>query len=162
MSVAEITYCSFCGKSNLEALKFIAGPTVFICDECVELCAGIVNETLGFDRIGILFTGKVPMAPEDWKKFELSGSVLIQEAFGVTLTDSDSGLSAQDTVKRLGLVLQRHLAAGIQKAKIEARVTELTRQIEVGVAEVMERLAPVQSEIEELQALLVPVSDTQP
>ena len=31
-------YCSFCGKSQHEVKKLIAGPTVFICDECVELC----------------------------------------------------------------------------------------------------------------------------
>ena len=31
-------YCSFCGKSQREVRKLIAGPTVFICDECVELC----------------------------------------------------------------------------------------------------------------------------
>ena len=31
-------YCSFCGKSQHEVRKLIAGPTVFICDECVELC----------------------------------------------------------------------------------------------------------------------------
>jgi ATP-dependent Clp protease ATP-binding subunit ClpX len=37
-------YCSFCGKSQHEVRKLIAGPTVFICDECVELCADIVSE----------------------------------------------------------------------------------------------------------------------
>jgi hypothetical protein len=37
-------YCSFCGKSQHEARKLIAGPTVFICDECVELCMDIVGE----------------------------------------------------------------------------------------------------------------------
>ncbi|GBD41785.1 ATP-dependent Clp protease ATP-binding subunit ClpX [bacterium HR39] len=37
-------YCSFCGKSQHEVRKLIAGPTVFICDECVELCMDIINE----------------------------------------------------------------------------------------------------------------------
>ena len=37
-------YCSFCGKSQHEVKKLIAGPTVFICDECVELCMDIINE----------------------------------------------------------------------------------------------------------------------
>jgi ATP-dependent Clp protease ATP-binding subunit ClpX len=37
-------YCSFCGKSQHEVRKLIAGPTVFICDECVELCMDIVGE----------------------------------------------------------------------------------------------------------------------
>ena len=37
-------YCSFCGKSQHEVKKLIAGPTVFICDECVELCMDIIRE----------------------------------------------------------------------------------------------------------------------
>jgi hypothetical protein len=37
-------YCSFCGKSQHEVRKLIAGPTVFICDECVELCKDIIQE----------------------------------------------------------------------------------------------------------------------
>ena len=37
-------YCSFCGKSQHEVRKLIAGPTVFICDECVELCNDIIRE----------------------------------------------------------------------------------------------------------------------
>ena len=37
-------YCSFCGKSQHEVRKLIAGPTVFICDECVELCMDIIKE----------------------------------------------------------------------------------------------------------------------
>lgn len=37
-------YCSFCGKSQYEIKKLIAGPTVFICDECVDVCKDIVAE----------------------------------------------------------------------------------------------------------------------
>ena len=37
-------FCSFCGKSQHEVKKLIAGPTVFICDECVELCMDIIRE----------------------------------------------------------------------------------------------------------------------
>ena len=37
-------FCSFCGKSQHEVRKLIAGPTVFICDECVELCMDIIKE----------------------------------------------------------------------------------------------------------------------
>jgi ATP-dependent Clp protease ATP-binding subunit ClpX len=50
MSKAPVTdskntlYCSFCGKSQHEVRKLIAGPTVFICDECVELCMDIIRE----------------------------------------------------------------------------------------------------------------------
>ena len=50
-------HCSFCGKSQHEVRKLIAGPTVFICDECVELCMDIIGEenksSLGKSRDGI-------------------------------------------------------------------------------------------------------------
>jgi ATP-dependent Clp protease ATP-binding subunit ClpX len=49
-------YCSFCGKSQHEVKKLIAGPTVFICDECVELCMDIIREeskTLVKSRDGV-------------------------------------------------------------------------------------------------------------
>src|ERR1700722_19905093 len=50
-------YCSFCGKSQHEVRKLIAGPSVFICDECVELCKDISREeaksALGKSRDGI-------------------------------------------------------------------------------------------------------------
>ena len=40
----EDLYCSFCGKNQHEVRKLIAGPTVFICDECVDLCTDIIKE----------------------------------------------------------------------------------------------------------------------
>ncbi|MCG8543765.1 MAG: ATP-dependent Clp protease ATP-binding subunit ClpX [Alphaproteobacteria bacterium] len=50
-------YCSFCGKSQHEVRKLIAGPTVFICDECVELCMDIIKEdhkaTISKSRDGV-------------------------------------------------------------------------------------------------------------
>lgn len=42
--MSDALYCSFCGKSNDEVFKLIAGPTVFICDGCVDICAEIVTE----------------------------------------------------------------------------------------------------------------------
>ena len=40
----KLLYCSFCGKSQHEVKKLIAGPSVFICDECVDLCNDIIKE----------------------------------------------------------------------------------------------------------------------
>src|SRR5262249_32099495 len=42
--------CSFCGKSQREVKKLIAGPTVYICDECIELCNDIIAEEYGQDE----------------------------------------------------------------------------------------------------------------
>ena len=45
-SDGKILYCSFCGKSQHEVRKLIAGPSVYVCDECVELCNDIIREEL--------------------------------------------------------------------------------------------------------------------
>ncbi|MDE5451905.1 hypothetical protein GWE18_03310 [Bradyrhizobium sp. CSA112] len=45
-SQAKLLYCSFCGKNQDEVNKLVAGPAVFICDECIELCTDIVDEQL--------------------------------------------------------------------------------------------------------------------
>ena len=45
--VAETLHCSFCAKSQHEVRKMIAGPTVYICDECVWLCVDIIEERQG-------------------------------------------------------------------------------------------------------------------
>jgi hypothetical protein len=42
----QVLYCSFCGKSQHDVRKLIAGPTVFICDECVDICSDIIDEKL--------------------------------------------------------------------------------------------------------------------
>lgn len=47
-------YCSFCGKNLHEACKIIAGPSVFICDECVDLCGEIIAETRAQERTAIV------------------------------------------------------------------------------------------------------------
>ncbi|WP_209346926.1 ATP-dependent Clp protease ATP-binding subunit ClpX [Pontixanthobacter sp. CEM42] len=53
-------YCSFCGKSQHEVRKLIAGPTVFICDECVELCNDIIREETKAGIAGGKGDGDVP------------------------------------------------------------------------------------------------------
>lgn len=48
-----ILHCSFCGKSQHEVKKLIAGPTVFICDECVDLCTDIIREELTSSKLSL-------------------------------------------------------------------------------------------------------------
>ncbi len=48
----KLLYCSFCGKSQQEVRKLIAGPSVFICDECIELCNDIIREETGAEAEG--------------------------------------------------------------------------------------------------------------
>jgi ATP-dependent Clp protease ATP-binding subunit ClpX len=48
----KVLYCSFCGKSQHEVKKLIAGPSVFICDECIELCNDIIRDEAPVDGVG--------------------------------------------------------------------------------------------------------------
>jgi ATP-dependent Clp protease ATP-binding subunit ClpX len=51
-SSEKVLYCSFCGKSQHEVKKLIAGPSVFICDECIELCNDIIRDEVPADAPG--------------------------------------------------------------------------------------------------------------
>ena len=55
-------YCSFCGKSQHEVRKLIAGPNVFICNECVELCMDIIREE---DKSQLVRTGDGVPTPSE-------------------------------------------------------------------------------------------------
>src|SRR5688500_4222714 len=57
-------YCSFCGKSQHEVRKLIAGPNVFICNECVELCMDIIREE---DKSSIVRSGEGIPSPSEIK-----------------------------------------------------------------------------------------------
>ena len=46
----KLLYCSFCGKNQHEVRKLIAGPSVFICDECIDLCNDIILEEVESER----------------------------------------------------------------------------------------------------------------
>jgi len=58
----KILYCSFCGKSQHEVRKLIAGPSVYICDECVELCNDIIREEL--EEAGVTERDSLPNPKE--------------------------------------------------------------------------------------------------
>lgn len=72
----KLLYCSFCGKSQNEVRKLIAGPSVYVCDECVELCNDIIRDELQEDaEFG---EGELPKPKEI--KAELDGYVIGQES----------------------------------------------------------------------------------
>ncbi|WP_419536332.1 ATP-dependent Clp protease ATP-binding subunit ClpX [Endozoicomonas sp.] len=60
---SKLLYCSFCGKSQHEVRKLIAGPSVFICDECVDLCNDIIREEIQ-DSSGEESSDKLPIPRE--------------------------------------------------------------------------------------------------
>ncbi|MDV7338815.1 ATP-dependent Clp protease ATP-binding subunit ClpX [Terasakiella sp. A23] len=69
-------YCSFCGKSQHEVRKLIAGPTVFICDECVELCMDIIREE---SKSGLTKSEEGVPAPQEI--FDVLNDYVIGQAF---------------------------------------------------------------------------------
>ncbi|NDF65588.1 MAG: AAA family ATPase, partial [Betaproteobacteria bacterium] len=77
-------YCSFCGKSQHEVKKLIAGPSVFICDECIDLCNEIIRDELPNTEITKDGRGDLP-TPLDIKK-NLDGYVIGQEVAKRTLS----------------------------------------------------------------------------
>ena len=60
----KLLYCSFCGKSQHEVRKLIAGPSVFICDECIELCNDIIREETSTDKGGKTTKSDLPTPKE--------------------------------------------------------------------------------------------------
>jgi ATP-dependent Clp protease ATP-binding subunit ClpX len=72
----KLLYCSFCGKSQNEVRKLIAGPSVYVCDECVELCNDIIRDELLEDEMSVA-SGALPK-PKEIKQ-ELDAYVIGQE-----------------------------------------------------------------------------------
>jgi ATP-dependent Clp protease ATP-binding subunit ClpX len=77
----KVLYCSFCGKSQHEVRKLIAGPSVFVCDECVDLCNDIIREEI-----------------QESDNAESSDGLPVPQAIKVTLDDYVIG---QDRAKRV-------------------------------------------------------------
>ena len=63
-SSEKTLYCSFCGKSQHEVKKLIAGPSVFICDECIDLCIEIIRDELPVGEDGIQPRSDLPTPAE--------------------------------------------------------------------------------------------------
>ncbi|MGZ8136601.1 MAG: ATP-dependent Clp protease ATP-binding subunit ClpX [Methylococcaceae bacterium] len=72
----KLLYCSFCGKSQHEVRKLIAGPSVYVCDECVELCNDIIKDELQEDSSS--FSSNALPKPKEIKQ-ELDAYVIGQE-----------------------------------------------------------------------------------
>ena len=85
-STAEKTlYCSFCGKSQHEVKKLIAGPSVFICDECIDLCNDIIRDELPTTGINAVKEGQPALPTPADIKANLDNYVIGQEKAKRTL-----------------------------------------------------------------------------
>ena len=94
----KLLYCSFCGKSQHEVRKLIAGPSVFICDECIELCNDIIRDEIGSDAGVRMDKGDLPSPKE-------IGEILNQYVIGQSGAKRSLAVAVYNHYKRL-----RHLS----------------------------------------------------
>ena len=66
----KLLYCSFCGKSQHEVRKLIAGPSVFICDECIDMCNDIIKEEVQAETIERVGSKRLPTPHEIREKLD--------------------------------------------------------------------------------------------
>jgi ATP-dependent Clp protease ATP-binding subunit ClpX len=104
----KVLYCSFCGKSQHEVKKLIAGPSVFICDECIELCNDIIRDEVPADT-GTTKAAKSDLPTPGEIKGSLDNYVIGQEVAKRTLS-----VAVYNHYKRL-----KHMGANASKDEVE-------------------------------------------
>ena len=112
----KVLYCSFCGKSQHEVKKLIAGPSVFICDECIELCNDIIRDEAPADAGQTRATRSELPVPSDIKG-SLDQYVIGQEPAKRTLS-----VAVYNHYKRL-----KHMGATAKDGKDSKNEVELTK-----------------------------------
>jgi ATP-dependent Clp protease ATP-binding subunit ClpX len=98
----KILYCSFCGKSQHEVKKLIAGPSVFICDECIDLCNDIIRDEVAAEAEQTARPAKSDLPTPNEIKAQLDQYVIGQDTAKRTLS-----VAVYNHYKRL-----RHMGAG--------------------------------------------------
>ncbi|MBP6716248.1 MAG: AAA family ATPase, partial [Acidobacteria bacterium] len=104
----ETLRCSFCNKDQNDVRKLIAGPTVFICDECVDVCNDIIADDNKFDRTGTRTTLPTPM---EIKKF------LDEYVIGQDATKKKLSVAVYNHYKRLEIQKQSRGRHEVELAK---------------------------------------------
>ena len=103
-SSEKVLYCSFCGKSQHEVKKLIAGPSVFICDECIELCNDIIRDEVAPDKAGAKAARSDLPVPTEIK------AILDQYVIGQDVAKRTLAVAVYNHYKRL-----RHMGNGAAK-----------------------------------------------
>jgi ATP-dependent Clp protease ATP-binding subunit ClpX len=104
----KVLYCSFCGKSQHEVKKLIAGPSVFICDECIELCNDIIRDEAPADGAAVPKSAKSDLPVPAEIKSSLDQYVIGQEAAKRILS-----VAVYNHYKRL-----KHMGAGKDEVEL--------------------------------------------
>jgi ATP-dependent Clp protease ATP-binding subunit ClpX len=101
----KLLYCSFCGKSQHEVRKLIAGPSVFICDECVELCNDIIREEL--EDSGEAGRDKLPKPQE-------INAILDEYVIGQSRAKKVLSVAVYNHYKRLNEIMAKHTGQTVE------------------------------------------------
>lgn len=111
----KLLYCSFCGKSQHEVKKLIAGPSVFICDECVDLCNDIIKEEVQ-NLSDIKTTEKSLPSPREIAK------ILDQYVIGQDKAKRNLSVAVYNHYKRLG---HNHISDNTAKDDVEIQKSNI-------------------------------------
>ena len=124
-------HCSFCGKSQHEVRKLIAGPTVFVCDECVELCEDIITDMAGDHQDGDIYRLSISKRQLEMlsEKHVTLGNILGRE---LSAAKSLSEIPLSEILNAIGRVVLQELGSTAEHAskiaeaqgKLEAARTE--------------------------------------
>lgn len=143
-------YCSFCGKSQHEVRKLIAGPTVFICNECTELCMGIISEEFPNPANPLFVT---PSCTEKLVELGVTPAQLLNLQEGQPLSPE---MDAEQFITAIKLGIAKYLSFEADRRR---RLTEIEQEI-AAAAERLEGLTRKKHDIVGETPPILPVVET--